>query len=134
MNLLPDTYVLAEDQMLLFLGACLLGVPSGLLFDVTRLLRRLLPHHNSVVLLEDVLAITGIALLLLFYTHAFAHQIFRFYYAAGCILGLIVYEYTVGTPLLRLLDVMLRLAAKPLRWIALICRKAGSRFVGSYKK
>lgn len=52
---IPDTYFTVQEQTTLFLFACLLGLPMGLLFDLFRMLRVLFRHAMVVVAIEDIL-------------------------------------------------------------------------------
>ncbi len=137
-HMVPDTYVLAQEQLLLFGGACLLGIPIGLLADILRLLRRLLPHHSLLVMLEDILFLLGASLLLLGYTHAFAGGIFRLYYAAGCLIGFILHECTLGLLIMQTLgkvcEWLQRLLSPCRSRIALFCKKVCGGFVRNHKK
>ncbi len=135
---IPGTYTSPGEQLLLFAGACLLGIPWGLLFDSLRLLRRLIPHHPVLVAVEDVLFPVLCAILLLGYTTAFAGSVFRIYYLWGCVLGFVLYECTVGTFVLKAAGVLCGVFSIPLggmwRTFALICKKAGQIFVKNNKK
>ncbi len=122
MRLIPETYFLAPEQLLLFGGACLMGIPAGLLLDAFRILRVLFPHHALAVALEDMILCVLWAFMLLGFTYAFARGEFRMYYAAGMFLGLVLYEVTLGVWLLRLLRMLGRKRFAP------ICRKKQTRF------
>lgn len=136
--IIPDTYFMAGEQLALFGGACLLGIPVGMLFDAARLLRRLLPHHSAAVAAEDVLCIILSSFLLLGYTAAFARGEFRLYYAAGCLLGFVLYECTLGRVVITVGGWFCKLLRAPFRRlghrIASICRKLCHGFVRSAKK
>ena len=38
---IPDTFWTIQEELSLFGGACLLGIPAGILFDMNRLFRRM---------------------------------------------------------------------------------------------
>lgn len=128
----------AQEELLLFGGTCLLGVPAGVLFDAFRLLRRLVKHHALAVAAEDVIWITAVSMLLLCYASTFAQGVFRVYYAAGCLLGFVVYECLLGRWMVAFLERLLRLLAVPFqtvgRGVVLICKKVRLSFVKSSKK
>lgn len=134
----PETYVSSEEQLLLFAGACLLGIPCGILFDSMRLLRKLFSHHCAVVAVEDVIFSVLCGFLILGYTSAFARGDFRMYYVCGCFLGFVLYECTLGQIVIRVGSVICRLLRAPILWsikrIALICRKLSAIFVRNNKK
>lgn len=135
---IPDTFWTTQEELLLFGGACLLGIPAGVLFDVFRLLRRLIPHHTAAVAVEDMLCMTAVSVMLLCYASGFAKGVFRGYYAAGCLLGFLLYECLLGQIAVTALDKLLRLLWKPVaaagRGFALICKKVRCRFVRYSKK
>ena len=43
-NAIPDTFWTTQEELLLFGGSVLLGIPAGILFDLWRILRRLRPQ------------------------------------------------------------------------------------------
>lgn len=133
MRIIPETYFLAGEQLLLFGGACLLGIPAGLCVDLFRILRTIFPHHSLAVALEDILCCLLCSLFLMCYTYAFARGEFRMYYAAGMLIGFLLYECTVGLILVQFLRRMLR-PWKNRKRIAPICRKMGKRFGKSAEK
>lgn len=122
MRIIPETYFLVPEQLLLFGGACLMGVPAGLLLDLFRLLRVCFPHHSAAVVLEDVILCVLWAFMLLAFTYAFARGEFRMYYAAGMFLGMLLYETVFGVWLLRLMRLLKKKRFAP------ICRKKQTRF------
>lgn len=138
LRVVPETYVSPEEQLLLFAGACLLGIPCGLLFDSCRICRRLLPHHPAAVAAEDIIFLSLSGFMILGYISAFGHGEFRMYYVIGTLAGFILYECTLGRVIVavggfvcRFLQAPLRLAG---RGIATICRKVRHIFVESSKK
>ncbi len=129
---IPDTFWTIQEELTLFGGSCLLGIPAGILFDLNRLFRRIIPHHHGLtVAIEDTLWLVAVAVLLLCYASAFAKGVFRFYYVLGCLLGWIIYECTLGQPTVTLLY---RLLVKPFTGIVRICTKGWHRFVQNSKK
>ncbi len=136
--MIPDTFWTTQEELLLFGCAVLLALPAGVLFDLLRLFRRLIPHHPLAVALEDVLWLLTVSLLLLLYATAFAKGVFRVYYAAGCLLGFVIYLCTIGRVTVPLLARLLRTAGLPAvrlgQGFAKICTKVRHRFVKSSKK
>jgi len=130
----PETFMPVEQELLLFGGAVLLGIPAGILFDVTRLLRRLIPHPGWLTALEDMLVIVLSAVLFLCYTSAFAGGRFRMCYLIGSLAGFFLYECTLGALVMHFCDILLA----PLHRIRLIfvriCRKIRLKFVKCAKK
>lgn len=95
-----------EQETWLFLGSCLLGIPVGMLLDLMRLLRTILPHHAAAVFLEDALLICFAAILVQCYATMFARGALRYYDALGCCCGFLIYLCTVGAVWQRMLSRM----------------------------
>ncbi|MBR3628986.1 MAG: spore cortex biosynthesis protein YabQ [Oscillospiraceae bacterium] len=135
---LPDTFSTTQEELLLFAGSVLLGVPAGMLFDFWRILRRLRPHPAWLVAAEDMLWVISTGMLLLCYADTFAKGVFRGYFALGCAIGFVLYAVTVGRAVTNCIAGLLHLLQMPVGRIcdgfASICRKAICSFVNSNKK
>lgn len=135
---IPDTFWTTQEELSLFGGAILLGLPAGVLFDVFRVMRRAVRHPVLAVAAEDILWLLGVTALLLCYASACAKGVFRAYYAAGCLIGFVLYETTLGGPAVRLLDTVLRVVLAPFRRFqqsaGAICTKMRNAFVRIAKK
>ncbi len=138
LRIIPETYVYPEQQLLFFAGACLLGIPCGILWDAFRLFRKLIPHHSAAVAAEDILFPVICGVLISGYISGFAMGEFRMYHVIGCVLGFVLYECTlsrlvmgIGTALCTVLKIPFRLLEQGR---ALICRKVSRIFVESSKK
>ena len=95
-KLIPETFRTVQEEFYLLGGSVLLGIPSGILFDVFRYLRQIFPHHFLTVMLEDIFFLLLSALLLLCYSSAFARGEFRLYFVIGWLNGFILYFCTAG--------------------------------------
>lgn len=104
----PEIYHTVEEELFLLGGSVLLGIPSGIVCDLLRFLRRLLPHHWSAVLLEDILFLILISFLLLCYVSGFARGEFRMYIVIGWLCGFLLHECTLGNLILHLWDSLAR--------------------------
>ncbi|MBR3446983.1 MAG: spore cortex biosynthesis protein YabQ [Oscillospiraceae bacterium] len=80
-----------------FAQSLLLGIPAGLLLDLFRTLRALLPHHPLTVFLEDALYTFLLCFLLQCFVWMYADTALRWQYALGELIGLAVYLLTAGT-------------------------------------
>lgn len=123
LKIVPETFRTVREELFLLGGAVLLGIPAGILFDLFRFLRRLIRHHWSVTMLEDIFFLLLISFLLLCYVSAFADGIFRMYYVIGCLCGFVLHECLLGNLFFSLWDSFAR-----------ICRKLTHVFVKSDKK
>jgi hypothetical protein len=137
-QVIPETFLSPEQQLALFGGSCLLGIPCGLLFDVFRLLRRLIPHHPAAVAAEDMLTPVLWGILLAGYTTSFAKGDFRLYYVIGMLTGFVLYECTLGRLVLCIGTAFCAVVRAPLRILGWgfrsFCRKVLCIFVGTSKK
>jgi len=123
LKMAPETFRSVEEELLLFAGAVLLGIPAGILSDFFRFLRRLLPHHWSAVMLEDFLFLILLSFLLLTYVSTFARGEFRFYHVIACLCGFVIHECTLGRFFFLVWDRFVR-----------ICKKLSTTFVKHSKK
>ncbi|MBQ8687953.1 MAG: spore cortex biosynthesis protein YabQ [Ruminococcus sp.] len=114
--LIPDTYLTIHEETLLFLYSCLLGAALGMVFDLFRALRTLLPHKGWMTALEDTLFLLFWAGTIAAFTSAFAKGDLRFYYIFGSILGFLLYRATLGNPVVGLLRRILGSITGLLRW------------------
>ncbi len=96
-HIIPETFVSVEMQLLLFGGSCLMGIPCGMVTDLFRLLRRILPHGKIAVAIEDLFCAAVSAILLAGYMTAFAGGDFRIYYLLGAMIGFVLYECAVSS-------------------------------------
>lgn len=138
---IPDTFLTIHEETLLFLASVLLGCGLGILFDLLRTLRMLLPHKSWFVALEDVLFLLVWAGAVVSFTSAFAKGDLRMYYILGNIIGFVLYRLILGNPVTSLLRRIFGGIFRLLRWIlrpvtallVRIHRKCKSKFVGSAK-
>ena len=119
----PDTFRTVEEELLLFAGAFALGFPAGAIFDFLRFLRRIIRHHWSAVMLEDIAFLILLSFLLLTYVSAFAKGQFRLYHVIACLCGFVIHECTLGRLFFSLWDSFAR-----------ICKKLSTNFVKHSKK
>lgn len=112
LKIAPETFRTVEEELLLLGGSVLLGIPSGILFDLFRFLRRLIPHHWSVTMLEDIFFLIVTSFLLLCYVSGFARGEFRMHYVIGCLCGFVLHECTLGRFFFSLWDGFVRICRK----------------------
>lgn len=95
-HIIPETFVSVKMQLLLFGGSCLMGIPCGMVTDFFRILRRILPHCRTAVVMEDIFCAAVSAILLAGYMTAFAKGDFRIYYVIGALMGFVLYECAIS--------------------------------------
>lgn len=91
-----ETFFTVPEQTRLLIFAVLLGIPLGVVFDVLRTLRLLLPHGKLAAALEDVAFLLLWAGALLCFSTVLAQGEFRGYYVMGSVLGFLLYRCTLG--------------------------------------
>lgn len=103
MIVIPGVHQTVQTQLQQLLQSFLLGVPAGVLLEIFRTLRALLPHHAVTVFIEDTLYSFAICFLLQCYAWMYADGVLRWYHAAGALCGLCVWLITAGAVWARML-------------------------------
>ena len=99
---MADSWIL--DELLIFKDAFLLGVAMVIVYDCLRLFRRILPHGIIWISVEDFLywLVSGIMIFLLLYYRNDGAM--RLYILLGIACGALIYYFTLGRILFRLLS------------------------------
>lgn len=98
-----DTHITVQTEMLWFLRAVLLGVGCGVLFDLMRMLRALLPHGRIAVFLEDAVFSFVFCFVWQVDAWSFCGGALRWQHLPGMAAGLLLYLLTVGRVTARML-------------------------------
>lgn len=138
---IPETFFNVSEEMQLFGYSCILGIALGLFYDVFRTLRLMFRHNAVLTAAEDIIFCTVYALALTAFASGAARGEMRFYYVIGNAAGFLLYLLTLGAvvsalirQLLRITAALIRVISSPLRKVyALLCKKAGAKFVGTSK-
>lgn len=139
--IIPETYFTVSEQLQLFGLSCICGALLGLIYDVFRLIRIMIPHNFWLTAMEDIIYFGFYGVFITAFTSAAARGEFRVYYIIGNILGFVIYFFTAGSIVVRtmrklmgLLKRLFSLIIMPFRKIfVLIYKKALVKFVGSTK-
>lgn len=91
-----ESFFSVSQQAQLFLISCAFGIPLGILFDIFRVIRTILPHNTLLVAIEDILYMIIYAVFMTAFTIVCARGEYRFFYTVGNILGFAVYFFTAG--------------------------------------
>lgn len=91
-----ETFFTTAEQTQLFLLSCVMGVPLGIIFDIFRALRAVLPHNRFTVALEDTIFLGIYSVMLSLFCVVFSRSEFRVFYIVGNILGFGIYFFTLG--------------------------------------
>lgn len=103
-----------SQQTMTFLQSLLLGVALGILYDVFRILRLMIPSGRIISFLEDILYFTLCGIITFAFLLAVNNGIIRAYLLAGEALGTVVYYLTVGKLVYRIADKIISLIKKTL--------------------
>lgn len=114
-----------QEETLIFLYACLLGVALAACYDALRLLRVLIPHHRFVVSVEDFLYFVCAAVVTFGFFLSYTDGGLRVFILAGELLGAVCYFFSVSLLLLRILRPVMqllrrffRLIFRPFSWVS----------------
>ena len=99
----PETFFTISEELRLFFLSCAAGGIFGIYYDVFRTLRLTVPHHSFFVFLEDVVFLATYAVFLSAFSSVEARGELRGYYALGGVLGFILYYFTIGKFVMRLM-------------------------------
>lgn len=94
--MIPETFFTVSEQLKLFLICILFGFPTGLFYDIFRIIRIVIPHNSLAAALEDILFFSVYAVFITSFTYAAARCEFRFFYIAGNLIGFSAYRFTFG--------------------------------------
>jgi spore cortex biosynthesis protein YabQ len=96
-----------NQELLFFLSSILTGVLIALLYDIIRIIRRLVKHGSFWVALEDTVYWIGSALVVFIMMYEKNDGAIRGFSIAGIILGMIVYNGSVSRILVRYISIVL---------------------------
>lgn len=90
----------ANTESFLFFSSILLGFFVGFYYEIFRFIRLAFPHPDLLIIAEDLCFLLPLSPLLIFFHYALNSGIFRWFSIAGCVLGFLLYLWTVGKLLL----------------------------------
>lgn len=91
----------ANTESFLFFASILLGFFIGFYYEIFRFLRLAFPHPDFLIILEDLCFFIPLSPALIFFHYALNSGVFRWFSLAGCVLGFLLYLWTVGKILIR---------------------------------
>ncbi len=98
-----ETQLTVRTELLQLFRSLLPGLICGVLFDVFRTLRTILPHHAAAIFLEDAFFSFTACFLLQCYAWSFCNGALRWQHAAGMLTGFLLYLLTAGAVWVRIL-------------------------------
>jgi spore cortex biosynthesis protein YabQ len=141
---LLDNFFSLSDECLIFLYSIILGAVLGVVFDVFRVIRAVIPHNSFFVAFEDIIFMLIWTFSLVIFSVELSGGNIRFFCFAGSFLGFIIYFFSVGKIVItfirsvsslirRLLNAIFgRIYGFLRRCFVSVCQKAKSFFVDNY--
>ena len=137
----PETFFSVHDELVLFGLSCLMGIALGVLYDIFRTARVMLPHKSWMVFAEDAAFLVFYGIALSAFASAASRGELRFYFVIGNAAGFALYLATVGSVVIRTMKKLCYFIKKtiwavlfPLRiFYVFISKKAAVKFVGCSK-
>ena len=85
-----------ENQFIIFVFSCFLGISLGFMYDIFRIIRIIINPRNIAVFFQDVVyfVVSGFVTFIFILVFNFGES--RFYILAGEGIGWIIYHVTVG--------------------------------------
>lgn len=139
-----DNFFSLSDECLIFLYSTILGIALGVVFDVFRVIRAVIPHNSFFVAFEDILFMLIWTFSLVIFSVELSGGNIRFFCFVGTFLGFIIYFFSVGKIVIgfiRSISSFIRRLLKAIfgriygfsrRCFVSVCQKVKSFFVDNY--
>ena len=137
--IIPETYFSVSEETEIFLYSCVLGVVLGAFYDFFRAFRAIFPHNSVLTAIEDIACLIVYSASLIAFSSAFARGEFRLYFVFGSIIGFVIYFFTVGSVVIKIIRCFLKIIFRLLKFIlypfkniyVAMCEKVAVKFVGN---
>ena len=141
-----DNFFSLSYECQIFLYSVILGAGLGIVFDVFRVIRAVIPHNSFFVALEDVIFMLIWTFSLVIFSVELSGGNIRFFCFVGTLLGFVIYFFSVGKIVItfirrissfirRLLNAIFgRIYGFLRRCFVSVCQKVKYFFVDNYTK
>jgi len=141
---LLDNFFSLSDECLIFLYSIILGAVLGVVFDVFRVIRAVIPHNSFFVAFEDIIFMLIWTFSLVIFSVELSGGNIRFFCFVGTLLGFTIYFFSAGKIVItfirsvsslirRLLNAIFgRIYGFLRRCFVSVCQKVKSFFVDNY--
>ena len=134
----PETFFSVNEELVLFGLSCLFGALLGVIYDVFRTARVMMPHKGWMVFAEDAVFLGFYGIFLSAFASVASRGELRFYFVIGNAAGFALYLATVGSVVIStmkklcyFLKKIIRIVFTPFRiFYVFISKKAAAKFVG----
>ena len=97
MDLELETFFLNTTQLEVFLISCIVGLVIGLIYDVFRVFRIVIPHNAILVFIEDIILSIMYGVFIVCFAFALMRGQIRFFFLIGNFIGFILWFFTIGS-------------------------------------
>jgi spore cortex biosynthesis protein YabQ len=118
-----ETFFTVDTQLEVFLISCGVGVVLGIIYDIFRLFRIVLPHPDVLTAIEDILYLTAYGIFLMCFAFSLMRGQIRFFFIVGNALGFVLWFFTVGSVLNRVAYRLKKYILTFCSWVAYPFRK-----------
>lgn len=137
----PETFFSVHEELTLFGLSCLFGGLLGVVYDIFRTARVMVPHRGWLVFAEDAVFLGFYGIFLSAFASAASRGELRFYFVIGNAAGFALYLATVGSVVIGTMKKLcyfvkkiIRIVLWPFRtFYVFISKKAAVKFVGCSK-
>ncbi|MBQ8727694.1 MAG: spore cortex biosynthesis protein YabQ [Oscillospiraceae bacterium] len=91
-----DNFFSLSYECQIFLYSIILGIGLGIVFDIFRVIRAVIPHNNFFVAFEDILFMLIWTFSLVIFSVELSGGNIRFFCFMGTFLGFVIYFFSVG--------------------------------------
>lgn len=91
-----DNFFSLSYECQIFLYSIILGIGLGIVFDIFRVIRAVIPHNNFFVAFEDILFMLIWTFSLVIFSVELSGGNIRFFCFVGTFLGFVIYFFSVG--------------------------------------
>lgn len=121
---MTETIALQYNVFLLFV---FVGAWLGFVYDVIRCFRRLISHNNFFIGIEDIFFWLFCATTIESQIQLSNYGEFRIYILIGCVLGFVMYHYTISCVFIKGISYILLLVKKVLKNLKKMLKNLGKR-------
>ena len=126
--------VTMSGQTILFAQFLLCGTTLGILFDIFRIVRKIIKHGVILTAFEDIIYCILSIFIFIMFSIKFNYGTVRWFMVAGCLSGAIIYFNTFGKLVIKVADIIIDTAKKPLIFTVNLSKNILKPFKKFYKQ
>lgn len=129
-----ETFFTASTQLEVFLVSCGVGVVLGLVYDVLRVFRIVLPHSDLLTHLEDAVLVSSYGVFLMCFAFSLMRGQLRAFFVVGNALGFTLWFCTAGVVVVGVANRVKGYVLCCARWVAYPAKRLWGLAVALKKK